>query len=359
MTVVTGVIPSSPNTARTVVNETGKNTQTIVTTVVDMSEVVASSNLCVLQKASRQISSDDTATQPTTISDDLLEDYYELHSQSFRTHQGGNNNSTTNNSNHSSCNSSAASSTTSSTPEAEDSHDDNNNNNNTIHNDVADAAADQELLLQQLQEHKTLKPHGPTPPIIKAYALPQIPVNTKRNAWLHLKAPTTCCVQKRLSRCSTTTTTTTTTQQQLQLQQDAVVLNKSKKRQVTFCAVHIREYEQTIGDNPSVSYGPPVSLDWAYEAQDAMPLDVYEVARLGKRRTLRQMMLNYYHRTHLLGACLGYDETDLVAAQKAAERIKGQRAMTKATLAVSKLEEAWQSTKRKLGKGKKKKGGSE
>ena len=317
MTVVTGVIPSSPNTARSCAVESQKAAQTIVT-LLDMSEV--SSNLMILNNKATRMTSDE-ATQPTLASD--IEDY-ELQSQSFRTsmslnHKDG------------SGSSSSSSSATSSihTPE-----------------DVMIPEEPAQVVVQIQQDHKTLRPHGPTAPCIKPYELPHIPVNTKRNAWLNLKAPS--CVLARLSRSSSNNNSTPP-----QGAHNAAA--EAPRRSIQFYAVEIREYEQTVGDNPSVSYGPPVSLDWNYAARQAVELDAYEANR-GRRRTLRQMMLNYYHRTHLLAACLGYSESELQAAQKAAEKIKGQRSMTKATLAVSKLEEAWQSTKRKLGKGKKKGG---
>lgn len=182
-----------------------------------------------------------------------------------------------------------------------------------------------------LEGHATLRPHGGTPPVIKPYDLAHVPLKQKKNAWLSLKPPTGDA-HLRLSRSKSV---------------PSEALPSTQERQVQFLAVEIREYSQTLGDNPSVSYGPPISLDWEYDSADPVPLDDFEAGR-GKRRNLRQMMLNYYHRTNVLQHILGFSEKELNAAQKAAEKIKGQRAMTKATLGVSKLEEAWQSTRRKM-----------
>lgn len=209
---------------------------------------------------------------------------------------------------------------------------------------------EQNLLQQlQLQQHSTLKPHGRTAPVIKPYDLSQVPTTAKR--WMSLKMPPDAQIQQlRLTRSvsapvsAPASAPATCTDQQ------------ERRRSVSFVAVHIREYQQTMGDNPSCSYGPPVSLDWNFVENDAVPLDDYETNR-GKRRTLRQMMLNYYHRTNLLKHYCGYSDAELTQAHKAAERVKSQRAMTKALLGVSKLEEVWQSTKRKTQRlaGKKKK----
>jgi len=53
---------------------------------------------------------------------------------------------------------------------------------------------------------------------------------------------------------------------------------KEKKKNVRFHRVEVREYSQCIGDNPSCSAGPPVSLDWTYQPRtQTYPLDSYEV----------------------------------------------------------------------------------
>jgi hypothetical protein len=167
--------------------------------------------------------------------------------------------------------------------------------------------------------------------VIKPYDLTDVPLKQKKNAWLSLKPPSGEA-SLRLSRCKSV---------------PSEDLPSTQARRVQFLAVEIREYSQTLGDNPSVSYGPPISLDWEYDSLTPIPLDDFEAGR-GKRRNLRQMMLNYYQRINVLQHILGFSEKELNAAQKAAEKIKGQRAMTKATLGVSKLEEAWQSTRRKM-----------
>jgi hypothetical protein len=115
---------------------------------------------------------------------------------------------------------------------------------------------------------------------------------------------------------------------------------------VIFHEVLIRNYEQTIGDNPSVSYGPPISLDWDYEEAVPISLDEYEKNR-GPRRNTRQMMLNYYNRKNLLTWRCGATEEQMKAAEQESNKIKGQRSMTKAFLPAQKFEEVFQSLRRK------------
>jgi hypothetical protein len=115
---------------------------------------------------------------------------------------------------------------------------------------------------------------------------------------------------------------------------------------VRFHVIQVREYEQTMGDNPSVSYGPPISLDWDYEELEPVDLEVYEATR-GPRRTMRQMMLNYYNRRNILTWRCGFSEEELKVAKHEANKIKRARAMTKALLPAQLFEEVMQSAARK------------
>ena len=116
---------------------------------------------------------------------------------------------------------------------------------------------------------------------------------------------------------------------------------------VSFAQVQIRCYEQTVGDNPSVSYGPPITLDWDYEQMEPINIDAYEDAR-GKRRSLRQMVLSYYHRRNVLSWQYGVSDDELKVAKKQANKIKFERAVTQAFLPVMGLENAFESAGRKV-----------
>mmetsp|Transcript_8881 Transcript_8881/g.20550 ORF Transcript_8881/g.20550 Transcript_8881/m.20550 type:complete len:248 (-) Transcript_8881:101-844(-) len=120
-----------------------------------------------------------------------------------------------------------------------------------------------------------------------------------------------------------------------------------RKVSVTFKDIEIREYNQTVGDHPNVSYGPPISLDWDYEEKGTVDLDAYEEGR-GNRRSLREMMLNYYARKNTLLWVCGLSDEDLKKATKDVHRAQFQRGVTKYFLPVSKVEEVAQSAKRKF-----------
>ena len=59
------------------------------------------------------------------------------------------------------------------------------------------------------------------------------------------------------------------------------------KRSVSFSRLNIRQYERVLGDNPSCSSGPSVSLGWKYKDVPSMDIDAYEF-----RRSRRHMLNN-------------------------------------------------------------------
>jgi hypothetical protein len=118
-------------------------------------------------------------------------------------------------------------------------------------------------------------------------------------------------------------------------------------RQVSFTKLKIREYDMTLGDHPSARSGPPVQLDWDYQAENVVNLEDYERARL-PRRTRRQMRLTYRDRERLLYKEKGFTEEEVNTAWLEALTIRKQRSETvKQTEAQKKFEEAWESAQRK------------
>lgn len=107
----------------------------------------------------------------------------------------------------------------------------------------------------------------------------EIPISLKGRPFKHLPPPDL----EEIKRNSPSVTTTLTSSRPCRQRQDSV----------GFSSVIIREYDQTIGDNPSVSYGPPISLDWEYTQLECVTLEHYEAHR-PPRRTMRQMCMNYY-----------------------------------------------------------------
>jgi hypothetical protein len=127
---------------------------------------------------------------------------------------------------------------------------------------------------------------------------------------------------------------------------DTAVLPPKRHNSVSFHEVNLRFYDQCLGDHPMTSYGPPISLDWDFAEAEPIAIDEYELKR-GPRRTLRQLMLNYYTRKNILMWVYGYSDDEVKKATKASNRIAFQRGITKYLLPMSKVEDLVESAARK------------
>jgi hypothetical protein len=166
--------------------------------------------------------------------------------------------------------------------------------------------------------------------ILRRHSEP-IPIHAKRNAWKVLPKPDMERLSKSISN------------------PEGGFFEKGQKRRtsgVIFKDVLIREYHQTVGDNPCVSYGPPISLDWDYEEFESVTLDEYEGSR-GQRRNLRQMILSYYQRRNVLSWQYGVSPEDLKLAKRKANKCKSERAVTNFLLPYMLVEAALESAQRK------------
>lgn len=111
------------------------------------------------------------------------------------------------------------------------------------------------------------------------------------------------------------------------------------QRSVSFDAVQLRHYFQTIGDNPSVPNGPPVQLDWKYEEEVLeIPINEYE-CRERKWKYRSQMVMNYHKRRTLLTYYYGFTEEELKESEKLVKKIRWQRSITRALEPVYILED--------------------
>jgi hypothetical protein len=160
----------------------------------------------------------------------------------------------------------------------------------------------------------------------------EIPVHTRRSSWKQLPIPD----MSKIRRVQTLPTSLN----------EAEETSAQRRPSVTFQNVCIRRYEQTVGDNPSVSYGPPISLDWGFQELNPVPVDDYEENR-GDRRPFKQMGLNYFQRMAILQNGFGHSEADLKEAMRKANSDKFKRAVTKYFLPVQVLEDAAESGVRK------------
>lgn len=158
---------------------------------------------------------------------------------------------------------------------------------------------------------------------------------SKRRSWKNLPPPDLLKIRANSERLLSESQSTQST------------LLTRRATHVVFDEVTLRFYDQTLGDHPSTSYGPPISLDWKYEEAEPMKLDSYEEHR-GKRRDMKQMMMNYYTRKNTLMWHYGHTEEELKKAAKASERDAFKRGITKYFLPVAKVEDLVTSAGRKV-----------
>jgi len=61
-------------------------------------------------------------------------------------------------------------------------------------------------------------------------------------------------------------------------------------KRVAFNTIEVREHDLTLGDNPSCSNGPPVSIKWEHNNSYQMSIDDYESDR-GSRREKHELVI--------------------------------------------------------------------
>jgi hypothetical protein len=123
------------------------------------------------------------------------------------------------------------------------------------------------------------------------------------------------------------------------------------KMHITFDKVIVRDYGMVLGDHPSCSYGPPVQLEWDYLEYEPLPVDEYEYHH-SRRRTMRQLILNYYKRTEMLSA--DNSRAELKQATQEVAKVQWQRAVTRQVLPLYWVQDAIESVGRKFKRGFKK-----
>jgi len=119
------------------------------------------------------------------------------------------------------------------------------------------------------------------------------------------------------------------------------------KRNVSFTSLDVREYSITLGDNPSVRKGPPISLSWNYSEGGSIDIEKWEEVR-GPRRSKEQMLMGSIIRRSILENNAGISRKDILEATSEVLRIKKNRNNSISRKHFSRLEETLESAKRKM-----------
>jgi len=108
---------------------------------------------------------------------------------------------------------------------------------------------------------------------------------------------------------------------------------------IRFATLTVREYERTVGDNPCVRSGAPVSIGWKYNVAGTISVDNYEKYRSSKdRRVTGALIIDRTTREKMM-MDWGHSRADLRDAVSAASQTKRNRLQTVNNLKLSKLEE--------------------
>lgn len=123
---------------------------------------------------------------------------------------------------------------------------------------------------------------------------------------------------------------------------------KNHNQNIKFGTVGIREYGRTLGDNPSCSSGPPVSISWDYNVLGEMEVEEYEETRPA-RRSQMEMVLPRKLRFDMLRHEWNVSQKHIAEAVRRNVRTKSQRRTTVNNLGkASKVEQLVESFSRKL-----------
>lgn len=95
---------------------------------------------------------------------------------------------------------------------------------------------------------------------------------------------------------------------------------------VSFGTVKIREHGIILGDNPAVSSGAPITIDWDYFDEDLFDLDEYESTR-PDRRSYSEMSIPERYRFDILKRC-EFTTKEIIEQAREAEALRLQRAET-------------------------------
>ena len=109
--------------------------------------------------------------------------------------------------------------------------------------------------------------------------------------------------------------------------------NKPKK-QVSFHSIEFREHPRELGDNPSVSIGPALSLGWYSEEHGSscsLSVDEYETAR-PPRRSRESLCVPLKVRQKMLKEEAGVSLREIMKAQREGNKIKHERRVTNANI---------------------------
>ena len=117
------------------------------------------------------------------------------------------------------------------------------------------------------------------------------------------------------------------------------------RKEVTFDKINIRSYSMELGDNPSCSSGPPLTISWSFDDHASVSVDEFEHNR-PPRRSACQMVIPDAYRSELLQE-KGYSLSQIIKATKEVDLDRDKRERSSKSNN-GKIEEVFEKTNRKL-----------
>ena len=127
---------------------------------------------------------------------------------------------------------------------------------------------------------------------------------------------------------------------------------QTRRKHVGFSTIEVREYPRTLGDNPAVTSGPPVTIEWKYNPTTRTIIDVdeYESTKPTPRAKYEIVVPRPVREEWLKGS--GFSRMEIAESVKAVNREKRKRHQTVQSIngGRDKLEETVERVGRGLGR---------
>lgn len=117
------------------------------------------------------------------------------------------------------------------------------------------------------------------------------------------------------------------------------------EKNVRFGTLQIRHFPIIPGDNPAVTVGCPVTIDWQHDGEVTLPIDEYEEARSSSPRSMIELRRPAKLRDDMLRG-LGFSRGEIQRSTKLATIARNRRKRTEETMQLAPLQELLERAKR-------------
>lgn len=113
----------------------------------------------------------------------------------------------------------------------------------------------------------------------------------------------------------------------------ATILHEDDEKRVAFSSVSVHLHPMTLGDNPAVSAGVPVQIEWKPTTSFTRPLDEYETAKDRPPRSAQQLRLGPTRRENILKEA-GQDRGEVRCVLRSVAHVQASRAKNAGAVSV-------------------------